>query len=90
MNARRSLGGIGSDILEKTFEVQAKLEGDLAAIKRGKFYRVVKMAKKPDTQEYKKTLLLSAAMMFLIGGIGFSIYLIMNFLPGMITDYFGL
>ena len=73
------------DIKEKTLEVQSQIEGKLSSISRGKLARVLKMSRKPDMEEYKKTILITFAGMVLIGGLGFIIYLCFEYIPDWVS-----
>lgn len=55
-------------------ELQAKLK---------EYANVLKMARKPDKEEFISTTKISVAVMFLVGLIGFIIYIIMEILPGV-------
>lgn len=46
------------------------------------YINVLKMTKKPDREEFMTTLKVSVAVMFVIGIIGFIIYILMDVLPG--------
>jgi protein transport protein SEC61 subunit gamma and related proteins len=71
-------------------KVQNKIEHKAQSITRGKLARVLKMSRKPDMEEYKKTILITLAGMVLIGGIGFTIYLGFTYIPQFFHDYFNL
>lgn len=52
---------------------------------QGKFkeyYNVLKMARKPDWDEFSMTAKVALAVMFVVGLIGFAIYIFMEILPG--------
>ena len=46
-----------------------------------KYWRVVKLARTPTRDEFSKIAIVAAAGIFLIGLIGFIIFLILNVLP---------
>lgn len=46
------------------------------------YYNVLKMARKPNWEEFSTTAKVALAVMFLIGFVGFVIYLFMEVLPG--------
>ncbi|MFN3383497.1 MAG: protein translocase SEC61 complex subunit gamma [Archaeoglobaceae archaeon] len=54
-----------------------KLEGRLRD-----YYNVLKMAKKPNREEFSMTAKVALTVIFLIGFVGFLIYLLMEVLPG--------
>ena len=74
------------DITEETLKVQNKIENKAKSITTGKLARVLKMSRKPDMEEYKKTLLITFAGMLLIGALGFLIYLCFQYIPPFIHD----
>lgn len=48
------------------------------------------MAKKPEPEDYKRTLQITSAGCVLIGGLGFLIYLIWNYGPGIFRSALGI
>ncbi len=64
------------DIVEKSREAQKGIEERVSRIGKGKYGRVIKMARKPTTDEYVKTITITGLGLMLIGGLGFLIYLI--------------
>ncbi len=73
------------DILEKSWEVQNKIEEKANKIGKGKYGRILKMARKPDMDEYKKTLAICVIGILLIGGLGFLIYWLFDNVPDYIN-----
>ena len=71
------------DIVEKSWEVQGTIEDRVKRIGKGKYGRVIKMARKPTPDEYVKTVMITGIGIILIGGLGFAIYLIWQYLPGL-------
>ena len=71
------------DIVDKSWEVQKDVEERVKRIGKGKYGRVIKMARKPTNDEYIKTIMVTGAGMALIGGLGFLIYLIWTTIPGL-------
>ncbi len=55
-------------------EIRAKLK---------EYSNVLKMARKPDKEEFITTTKISVAVMFLVGLVGFVIYLLMQVVPGV-------
>ncbi len=43
---------------------------------------MLKMARKPDWEEFSQTTKVAVAVMFAVGFIGFAIYILMEILPG--------
>jgi protein transport protein SEC61 subunit gamma-like protein len=50
--------------------------------KLSEYYNVLKMARKPSWEEFSMTAKVALAVMFVIGFVGFVIYLLMEVLPG--------
>jgi len=46
------------------------------------YYNVLKMAKKPSWDEFSTTAKVALAVMFIVGFVGFLVYLLMEVLPG--------
>lgn len=64
--------------VEKSIELQNKVEDNLKHIGTRKYGRVIKLSRKPTGEEYKKVLQITGAGMLIIGGGGFLIYLMWN------------
>ena len=73
------------DVVEKSWEVQKDIEERVQRIGKGKYGRVIKMARKPSTDEYIKVAQITGLGLLLVGGVGFLIYWLMTYLP----TYFG-
>jgi protein transport protein SEC61 subunit gamma-like protein len=69
-----------------SWSIQEKVEDRLKRIGKGKYGRVLKMARKPDKDEFLKVVQVTGIGMILIGALGFLIYLIWNYLPPMLHD----
>ncbi len=69
------------DIVEGSWKVQDKIEEKAGKIGKGKFGRILKMARKPDKEEYRKTLLIVVVGILLIGGLGFLIMWLWDNIP---------
>ncbi len=63
---------------DKAEEIQQNIERKFSGIGKGKYARILRMARKPNRDEYIKVLLITAVGLLIIGGIGFIIYLIMD------------
>ena len=63
---------------DKLVEVQDRIERKVGGIGKGKYARIVKMARKPTKDEYIKVLLITGFVITLLGLLGFVIYLIMG------------
>jgi len=73
------------DIIEESWKLQKKIEDRANKIGKGKYGRILKMARKPDADEYQKTLTICIAGILLIGGLGFLIYWLWENLPGYLS-----
>ncbi len=73
------------DVIGKSWEVQKDIEEKVKHVGKGKYGRVLKMARKPDNEEYVRIVEITGLGLILIGGLGFLIYWLMVYLPG----YFG-
>ena len=78
------------DIMEWSWKRQNRAEEYLKRFGKGKYGRVLKMAKKPDSEEYKRTLQVTSLGILLIGGLGFIIYLMWEYGPGLIRTLVGM
>ena len=68
---------------------QDKIEERTKYIGRGRYGRVLKMARKPNSEEYTKTLQITGLGIVLLGGLGFLIFWIWTTEPGFLSDVFG-
>ncbi len=74
-----------ADIVDKSWEVQRRIEERAKRLGQGKYGRVLKMARKPTSDEYSKVVLITGIGLLLIGALGFAIYWIVRYGP----DFFG-
>ncbi len=63
---------------DKLLDVQNRIERKIGGIGKGKYSRILRMAKKPTRDEYLKVVLITGVGIVLLGLIGFFIYLIMG------------
>lgn len=63
---------------DKISDIQERIEESFSRIGRGKYARILKMARKPTREEFSKTSIITGVGIIIIGGVGFIIYLIMN------------
>lgn len=68
-------------IVAKAWNAQERLEGRFANMGRGKYGRVLRMARKPTPEEYRKAATVSAVGIAVLGLIGFTVYYLMSFIP---------
>ena len=77
------------DILEKSLGFQNKVIERTKRIGKGKYGRGLKMSRKPDSEEFIKTVQVTTMGMILIGGLGFVIYLVFEYTPDLIDWILG-
>lgn len=65
-------------IVGKAWDVQHRLEARVKNLGKGKYGRVLKMARKPDQDEFNQVAKVTAVGMLLIGALGFAIYFVMG------------
>jgi protein transport protein SEC61 subunit gamma-like protein len=68
-------------LVGKAWDAQEKLEGRLANLGKGKYGRVLRMARKPTPEEYRKSATISAVGLAVLGALGFVIFILMDFIP---------
>ncbi len=79
-----------ADIVDKSWDVQRRIEERMKRLGRGKYGRVLKMARKPTSDEYSKVILITGLGIAAIGAMGFVIYLIMRYGPRIFGGLFGI
>ena len=62
------------EIIKKSWETQHQIEDRVKNIGRGRYGRVLKMARKPTSEEYSKTVKITGVGILLLGGLGFLIW----------------
>jgi len=62
--------------MEKAWDLQHRMESRQQRIGKGKYGRVLKMARKPTDEEFSKTSKITGLGIVAIGGLGFLIFLI--------------
>ncbi|HLE54166.1 MAG TPA: protein translocase SEC61 complex subunit gamma [Thermoplasmata archaeon] len=78
-----------ADIVDRSWDVQRRVEERLKRLGKGKYGRVLKMARKPTPDEFSKVVLITGIGLVLIGALGFVIYLVMRYGPGLVKGIFG-
>ncbi|MDQ1371456.1 MAG: protein transport protein subunit gamma [Candidatus Thermoplasmatota archaeon] len=77
-----------TEILDKSWDLQRKIEEKTKHVGKGKYGRVLKMARKPTGEEYIKTTQMVAIGIILLGGLGFLIYWLFEYGSDMIVRAF--
>ena len=78
-----------SDIVDKSWDLQRRIEEKTKHVGKGKYGRVLKMARKPSGEEYIRISQIVAIGLILIGGLGFLIYWIFEYGSKMLLRAFG-
>jgi protein transport protein SEC61 subunit gamma-like protein len=68
--------------------IEKKIEEREQRIGKGKFGRVLKMARKPTNEEYEKTAKITGLGILAIGALGFIIYIIRELVAPWILGFF--
>ncbi len=75
--------------LDKARIVQQKIDEREHRIGKGKYGRVLKMARKPTSEEYEKTAKITGLGILLIGALGFVIYIMRELVAPWILKVLG-
>jgi protein transport protein SEC61 subunit gamma and related proteins len=73
--------------LDRAKHIQDQFDGRLRTVGHGRYGRILRMARKPTTDEYVKVLEVTALGAILIGLVGFSIYLFFTVLGPWIWGF---
>jgi len=76
------------DIVERSREIQHQIEERTKRIGKGRYGRVLRMARKPTREEYSRIVAITGIGLLLIGLLGFVIYWLMKYGPGYIESLF--
>ncbi len=76
--------------VDKAWELQNNLESKRERIGKGKYGRVLKMARKPTNEEYSKSSKITGLGILLVGGLGFAIFLIAKQVAPWVAETLGL
>lgn len=63
------------------YELQDEFESKARGFGKGKYGRIIKMARTPSREEYVKTLYITGIGIIIIGAVGFAIWWLMDILP---------
>lgn len=63
---------------DRAKQAQEGFDGRLKNLGHGKFGRILRMARKPDIDEYLRVLQITFLGAAVIGGVGFTIYIFFN------------
>jgi len=76
--------------MERAWDLQHNIEARQKRIGKGKYGRVLKMARKPTDEEYAKTSKITWLGIMFIGGMGFLVYLLASQVAPWIAELLGL
>ena len=74
--------------IKKAWEWQERIEARQQRLGKGKYGRVLKMARKPTNDEYEKTAKITMAGILLVGAVGFLIYIIKELAVPWVMSFF--
>ena len=77
-------------LIDKAWDLQHNIESRQKRIGKGKYGRVLKMARKPTNDEYSKTSKITGLGIILVGGLGFLIFLVAELLAPWVAEMLGL
>jgi protein transport protein SEC61 subunit gamma-like protein len=66
--------------LDRAWEAQEKVERKWAGLGSGRFARVLRMARKPEPEEFHQSATIVLVGIGIIGGLGFGVYLLMGWM----------
>jgi protein transport protein SEC61 subunit gamma-like protein len=75
--------------MNKAWDLQHKIEARQERLGKGKYGRVLKMARNPTNEEYARTSKITGIGILAVGGIGFIIYLFRELLVPFVLKAFG-
>lgn len=78
------------NLMQKAWDIQHDIEKRHERIGKGKYGRVLKMARNPTNEEYSKTSKITGLGILLIGGLGFLIWLIVEQGAPRVAEFLGL
>jgi len=76
-------------IVEKSWEIQKRIEARAKRLGRGKYGRVLQMARKPTHEEFSKVVMVTALGILVLGAVGFAIYLVFVYVGPWLVSLFG-
>jgi len=76
--------------MEKAWDLQHKIEVRQTRVGKGKYGRVLKMARKPTNEEFSKTSKITGVSILLVGGLGFLIFLLAKTVAPWIAELLGI
>ncbi|MCQ2053122.1 MAG: protein translocase SEC61 complex subunit gamma [archaeon] len=65
----------------KTPNYQNKIEGMFRTLGKGKYSRIINMARTPTDDEYRKTIMITGIGIIILGAVGFFIQWLITYVP---------
>jgi protein transport protein SEC61 subunit gamma and related proteins len=72
--------GQEKSFMDKAWDAQSRVEQKWTGIGSGRFARVLRMARKPEPEEFRQSSTIVLIGIGVIGGIGFAVYLFLSWL----------
>ncbi len=80
---------MATGIVERSWEIQKRIEERAKRLGKGRYGRVLQMARRPTKDEYSRVVSLTALGILIIGAVGFLIYLIFTYGGPWLKGLFG-
>lgn len=77
--------GPQKSFVDKSWDTQYRVENRLKRIGHGRYGRVLKMARKPEPEEFQKASQITGLGILVLGLIGFLIFLLMAWIMGLLN-----
>lgn len=72
--------GQEKSFMDKAWDAQSKVEQKWSGLGSGRFARVLRMARKPEPEEFRQSSTIVLVGIGVIGGIGFAVFLFLEWL----------
>ncbi|HKZ89721.1 MAG TPA: protein translocase SEC61 complex subunit gamma [Thermoplasmata archaeon] len=83
------MADIPNKVVDRSWDVQRRIEERAKRLGKGKYGRILKMARRPTSDEYSRVVLITGIGLLLIGALGFAIYWILRYGPETFGRLFG-
>ncbi|MBI4415511.1 MAG: protein translocase SEC61 complex subunit gamma [Euryarchaeota archaeon] len=80
---------MATGLVEKSWEIQKRIEERAKRLGKGKYGRVLQMARKPTAEEYNRIVQIVALGLLILGAVGFGIYLLFQVVGPYVASLFG-
>lgn len=77
--------GPQKSFVDKAWDTQYRVENRIKRVGHGKYGRVIKMARKPEPEEFQKASQITGLGILVLGLIGFLIFLLMTWIFGLLN-----